>query len=153
MIMKKNSNWLQIWNKILPEIPPNPNPETRGIGFSLPNPRGMTNCHSSIPRIPEEWKSLGNWHPYNDHSLRKDEHCSLNNLTKVYIKRVVPIKSQTEAYWFSGSFRVYPLINFQERCQPPCFFTYTNEKNSIQPLLIEPTCVLNQKKNFRCPVH
>ena len=41
-----------------------PEPETRGIGFSFPDPRGMTNCHSPIPRIPEEWKSPGNWHPY-----------------------------------------------------------------------------------------
>ena len=28
------------------------------------NPRGMTNCHSPIPRIPDEWKLSGNWHPY-----------------------------------------------------------------------------------------
>ena len=41
MILKKISNWLQIWNKILPEIPPNPDPATRGIGFSFPDPRGM----------------------------------------------------------------------------------------------------------------
>ena len=31
-----------------------PEPETRGIGFSFPDPRGMTNCHSPIPQIPEE---------------------------------------------------------------------------------------------------
>ena len=62
---KKNSYWLQIWNKILPETPPNPKPETQGISFSVPDPWGMTNCHSpTIPQISEEWKLPGNWHPY-----------------------------------------------------------------------------------------
>ena len=37
----------------------------RGIVFRFPDPQGMPNCHSPIPRIPEEWNSPGNWHPYN----------------------------------------------------------------------------------------
>ena len=47
-----------------PRISPNPKPETQGIGFSFPDPQGMTVCHSPIPQIPKEWKLLGNWHPY-----------------------------------------------------------------------------------------
>ena len=35
--------------------------KTRGIGFSFPDPRGMTNCHPPIPRIPTEWKLPGHW--------------------------------------------------------------------------------------------
>ena len=30
----------------------------------------------------------------------------------------------------------YPFINFHENFQPPCFFTYTNEKNSTLPAVI-----------------
>ena len=36
------SNWLQN----APQNSPNPKPETREIGFSFPDPWGMTNCHS-----------------------------------------------------------------------------------------------------------
>ena len=62
--MKEKFKLTSNLKKILPEISPNPDPVTRGIGFSFPDPRGMTNCHSPIPRIPEEYKSPGNWHPY-----------------------------------------------------------------------------------------
>ena len=40
-----------------------PEPETRGIGFSFPDPWGVTDCHSPIPWIPEEWKLPGNCSP------------------------------------------------------------------------------------------
>ena len=46
IIFKLTSNLKQI----LPEIPPNPKLETNRIGFSFPNPQGMTNCHSQNPR-------------------------------------------------------------------------------------------------------
>ena len=62
---KEISNWLQIWKKYspkFPEIPRTPNSRTGGIDFSFPDPRGMTNCHSPIPGIPEEWKLPVNWH-------------------------------------------------------------------------------------------
>ena len=56
------------------------------------------------------------------------------------------LKSQIEGYTRLFIFRkfsilpavtwAYPLINFQENFQPPCFFTYTDEKKSILPVLI-----------------
>ena len=42
-----------------PRNSPNPNPETRGIGFSFPDPRGMKNSHSPIPRIPRNKNRRG----------------------------------------------------------------------------------------------
>ena len=50
-----NENKFQIDFKSETNTPQNsPEPETRVIGFSFPDPRGLTNCHSPNPRIPEE---------------------------------------------------------------------------------------------------
>ena len=38
--------------------------------------------------------------------------------------------------------RVYPLINFQENFQLPCFFIYTNDFFPSYPLLLQPTLLL-----------
>ena len=45
----------------------------------------------------------------------------------------------------------YPLINFQENLQLPCFFTYPNDFFPSYPLLLEPTGLLNLKKNASLP--
>ena len=74
-IILKKGFWLLRWHKTflhsfesykcktrcwLLEIPRGP----RGIDFVFLDPRGMLNCHSSIPRFPEEWNSPRNCHSY-----------------------------------------------------------------------------------------
>ena len=51
---KKFQIYFKSETKYSPNIPQNPKLQTRVIGFSFPDPQGMTNCHSPIPRIPEE---------------------------------------------------------------------------------------------------
>ena len=48
--IKRNFKLTSNLKQNTPRIYPEPQPETRGIGFCFPNPRGMTHCHSPIPR-------------------------------------------------------------------------------------------------------
>ena len=66
------------------------------------------------------------------------------------------LRSQIEGYTRLLIFRKFstlpaviwasPFINFQENFQPPCFFTYTNEKNSTLPVVIRAYPLSFQKK-------
>ena len=43
----------------------------------------------------------------------------------------------------------YPFINFQENFQPPCFFTYTNEKISTLPAVIRAYPLIKLEQKFQ----
>ena len=60
------------------------------------------------------------------------------------------LRSQIEGYtplpaviWAS------PFINFQENFQPPCFFTYSNEKNSTLPAVIRAYPLIKFEEKFQ----
>ena len=42
-----------------------------------------------------------------------------------------------------------PFINFQENFQPPCFFTYTNEKISTLPAVIRASPLIKFEEKFQ----
>ena len=42
-----------------------------------------------------------------------------------------------------------PFINFQENFQPPCFFTYTNEKISSLPAIIRAYPLIKFEEKFQ----
>ena len=72
----------------------------------------------------------------------------LSRICKLLKKKISwhTFRSQIERYTLLLIFRKFfilpaviwasPFISFQENFQPPCFFTYTNEKNSTLPAVI-----------------
>ena len=72
------------------------------------------------------------------------------------------LRSQIEGYTRLLIFRKFstlpaviwasPFINFQENFQPPCFFTYTNEKNSTLPTVIRAYPLIRFEEKFQSPL-
>ena len=62
-------------------------------------------------------------------------------------------KGSIPTYQFLGNFPSSMLVLFSRKFPASLFFTYTNEKNPPYPLLLEPTRLLNLKKNSSQPFY
>jgi hypothetical protein len=81
------------------------------------------------------------WTPGNNRPVATTLRSQIEGYTRLLIIR--KFSTLPAVIWAS------PFINFQENFQPPCFFTYKNEKNSTLPAVIRAYPLIKFEEKFQ----